>query len=573
MAAKRRAGEMTTLKSLWRKSWAGLFAIASFSLVINILKFAMPLYLIQVLDRVPASRSVETLVMLTIMVVIAVASGYALDIVRRKMLIRWGVWLGSQLGPRIVQRGLSGSVGGPDTREVEAALADVSRLRSFVSGYFVYWLDLIWSPLFVLGVFLIHPYLGLLAMASIALLLVFGILQDQLTREQRSVSSTAYREASEVIQSAGRHRESVTGLSLGRNLTTRWFNTEAGRLSERNKIEGRIQVFRLLMRGVADAQRIAMIGFGVWLVLMGQLTLGGIFAARIMAGFSFNLVEGAVRNWRRLTRTLRSYRDLSRFLGKEASTDVTLPDNLEDADLVVDNVSFKHPSQIAYMFRRLSFTLKPGEMLLISGQAAMGKTTLSRLLVGLLEPREGVVRLGEIEVSKIPDDLRARLFGYVPQNTELFNGSIFDNIGRFGQGSFSDVVAAAKLVGLHEFILQLHGGYDASVQLDAFTRFSGSQRKRIAIARALLGRPRLIILDEPTANLDAPSRRVLEAALADLKQSGSTVVVTQSVHSAQLSAMADKHLILGGSSKGVDLVDGAGKTDSAKVKSMLKSVK
>lgn len=534
----------------------------------NLLKFAMPLYLIQVLDRVPASRSIETLVMLTVMVVVAILCGLGLDIVRRKLLVNWGMWIERQFAPRMLHRGLADTTNGRQG-DIGRALADVTRLRSFVSGPLVSWLDVIFVPLFFLGVYLVHPLLGTIALTALGLLIMLGVMSDQLTREPRRASGDASREANSLVLAAEQNKESVGALSMAPTLTERWRVTASSRLEERERIEGRQIVFKTAVRGLSQFLRVAMIAVGVWLVVIGSLSFGGIFAARIMAGFGFTLAEKAVQNYRALREAKTSYDAVKQRLTDEDQALTSLLPGTEDAALILDDVNFRHPGERTDLYRHLSLELARGEVLLVNGTAGTGKTTLSRLLVGLVEPRHGQIRLGDVEIARLPSELRAGLIGYMPQHTELFAGTVRENIARMGDAPFEDVVSAAKLVGIHDLIIHLPDGYDTLITGDNFG-LSGSERKRIALARAMFGRPRLIVLDEPSANLDSASRRILETAISTLKNEGSSIVITQSIHSGQITRLADRFLILGGKSH--EITENSGRSAEERARNGLRSV-
>ncbi|AGT08233.1 alkaline protease secretion ATP-binding protein [Paracoccus aminophilus JCM 7686] len=553
----------------WRASRPGLVTVMVFTTIFNLLKFAMPLYLVQVLDRVPASRSIETLVMLTVLVVIAILCGLALDVVRRRLLVNWGMWVERQFGPRMLHRGLSETRAARQASEISRALTDVTRLRSFICGPMASWLDVIFAPLFFLGVWMVHPVLGLIGLIALALLIAVGVASDLLTREPRRVSGDAQREASSLVTAAEQNKESVGALAMAPILTERWRRTASSRLDERERIEGRQILFRTMIRGLNQFLRIAMIAAGVWLVVHGAMTLGGIFAARIMAGFGFSLAEKALRNYRNLREAMTSYGALKERLTDEDVARTSVLPGTESAPVVIDKLTFRHAGARDDLFRRLSVTLACGEVLIISGTAGMGKTSLSRLLVGILEPRHGQIRLGDVELARLPSDLRATLVGYMPQHTELFAGTVRENIARMGEGSFADVVAAAKLVGIHELIVGLVDGYDTEITGDTFG-LSGSERKRIALARAFYQMPRLIVLDEPTANLDAPSRRIVEGAIRAATAAGSSIIITQSIHSARLARLADRFLILG--AKSPEIAENSDRQAEERARNGLRSV-
>ena len=543
--ARRKVLHAPEIAAAWRISRPGLAAVVIFSVFVNALKFAMPLYLVQVLDRVPASRSIETLVMLTVIAVSAIATGLALDVIRRRLMLQWGAWIERRFGPILLERQFNESTLDRSV-EVGGGLEILSRIRNFLSSSAVFWLDLLWAPVFVLGVYIIHPLLGTVAVISLMLLIVLGVMMDYFTRQPRKASFQAGRTANDLLSAAERNRESVGALTMGKSLAERWREAFSDRLDERERIDGRSQAFRVTMQGLGQFLRIAMLGIGVWLLLEDALTIGAIFAARIMAGFAFNLVERAARNWRGMREAIASYRSLQSRLAQDPTAAPSVPESAMRGNLEIDLVTHKYPGQRDDVIRRLSLTLQPGELLAINGPAASGKTTLSHLLVGLLEPRHGHIRLGDIDIQRLPPEKRARLIGYLAPQTELFDGTIRENIARMGDGSFDAVVEAAKRVGIHELIVRLPLGYDTPIDSDTFGPLSSSQRKRIAMARAIYEAPQLVVFDEPSANLDRPSRRLMEAALAELKEAGSIIVVTQAIESPQINRMADMVLTLGG---------------------------
>ncbi|CAM4170904.1 type I secretion system permease/ATPase [Palleronia rufa] len=544
MARRRKAGERSTIDRLWRASRGGLAVVLIFSAFVNVLKFAMPLYLLQVLDRIPASRSLETLVMLTAITAVALAAGYALDIVRGRMMGRWSAWIEANLGPEIMRLG-TGYGDARDEQNTDQALTDLAAVSRFAGRSMLRWLDLIWAPVFIFGVYLIHPVLGFVAIGATALLVLMGVLQDRTTSPSRRAASAARRDGGELVRTLDRNRESVGGLQMGENLTAQWRRKETGRLVERQTTDARGDMFRTLMGGLGQYMRIGLLAVGVWLVVLDQISLGSIFAARVMAGFGFRLVEGAVRNWRGTREARDAYVRLVKHLSPADAAPVSVLKGIETAPMVLDSVGHRYPYQRNSLFRRLSLSIEPGEFLLITGPAGAGKTTLTRILVGLIAPRYGTARLGDVDVTRLPPDMRGRLIGYMPQHTELFDATIRENIARMGDAPLEEVVEVAKLVGIHDFVVELPEGYDTVIGSGNSGILSGSQRKRIGMARAFFGHPRLIVLDEPSANLDSPSRRVMEAAMKSRRAAGATIIATQAIDSPRLSRLADRNLTLG----------------------------
>ncbi|TKB50783.1 MAG: ATP-binding cassette domain-containing protein, partial [Mesorhizobium sp.] len=303
----------------------------------------------------------------------------------------------------------------------------------------------------------------------------------------------------------------------------------------RNRVDGFLQRERLNARGSSlDAAiralnrcvYIILLASGIWLFLNDSASLGGVFAARLIASFAYRMVERAVRELRSLIEAREGYSKIKAELAKPSDLEPSLLPGTPLGSLVLDEVTFRHAGSRADVFRKLSLSLAPGELLLVVGRAATGKTTLARLLIGLLKPRTGQIRLGDMNITRLPDYVRAGAIGYLPQHVELFEGTVAENIARFQQSSIDDVVSAAKIAGIHDVIIRLGQGYDTL--LNDSVGLSGSERKRVALARALFRAPRLIVLDEPFANLDAASKKTLESAARLMKDAGSSIIITMS---------------------------------------------
>lgn len=526
----------------WRRSAPGLAAVAFFSVFLNLLKFATPLYMLQVLDRVPASRSVETLVLLTAVALLAIAASLALETIRQQMLARWAQWTEDLVAPRLLQAHLA--AGTLDGEGAQAdAIGDVQRLRTLQSKTLAFWLDAAWAPVFILGVYVVSPALGHLAAVSLVLLALLGIVQERVLRDPRREAQAAGSEAREVVANARRQSETVRGLSMGDALAHRWRETAVRRSDERMRAEARAAFMRTAMRALGEGMRIGIVALGVYLFVEGAISLGGVFAARVMAGFGYRLAERAARNAQAAREGVSGYRAIMRQLKRLEDVPPASPLVSPRAALRFEDVWFRYPGRGGSALKGVDAFVAPGEMLLVAGNAGSGKSTFARLAVGLLEPRRGQVLLGETAVTRIRGEERLALVGYMPQHTELFPGTVRENIARMGEGAFEDVVAAARRAGIHETIVRLPQGYDTLLTEEPGF-LAGSERKRIAFARAIYGAPRLVVLDEPLANLDRPARRSLEGAIRALKSEGCAVIVTQASRSSRLAALAERSLAL-----------------------------
>lgn len=529
------------LRRAWRASFPGLAAVAIFSVAINILKFATPLYLLQVLDRIPASRSVETLAMLTIVTVLAIAAGVALEAVRRRMLANWGRWIEQSFAPQLIRDAVDAKEG--DREGLQSALDDVGRAGALARRC-QHFFDVLLAPIFFAGLFYMHPVLGWIGVGSLALLLAFAAFREVATKEPRRSARDAAARTEEVVTSVAAARETAVAHGMGSVLAERWLRARQASDGLRADRESRAALFVAMVTGVGRLARIGIVAAGAYLLLNEQLTIGGMFASRVLAGFGLSLFERAVRDWTVLRDGVAGYRRTKARLLETAVAPAAFEGDVAQDPIVLDAVSFRHRGQRQDLYHRFSMRIEPGEVVAVTGAAATGKSTLSRLLVGLLEPRFGQIRLGDVVITRLPEAVRAKLIGYMPQHTELFRGTVRENIERLGAGPMELVAEAARLVDMHERIVRLPLGYDTVIGPD-YEGLSGSERKRIALARAFYGWPRLVVLDEPAANLDRIARRSMEAAVSELKEHGSSVVVTQAIPSPRMNEIADRTLVLG----------------------------
>jgi PrtD family type I secretion system ABC transporter len=531
------------MRAAWAASAPGLLVIFIFSVFINILKFAAPMYLLHVLDRVLASRSIETLIMLTIAVLAAIAAAVSLEAVRRRMFARWGIWIEQRFGSILLERSLNQSPS-IDFATARQSLSDLTTLRSFATRRAAAWIDVVWAPLFFIGVYMIHPLLGIITLVAVGVLIVAGIVQELISRNSRRAARQASGAAGQIVLGAERNIETIGALSMSANVIDKWRRSVGIHHDERDRSDASATFYAMIRRGIGMFLRIILIAVGIWLVIQNALTIGGMFAARLMAGFGYRIVEQAARNWVNLQEAVVAYNNIKKTIEVDHSADVSFGSTIFSSSIMLDDISFRYQSGRDYVFRRFKLELRPGELVLIIGRAATGKTTISRLLVGRLTPNRGRINIGGIELMRLPPEVRAELIGYLPQHAELFNGTVRQNIARMSEGAFEDVVAAANRAGVHETILRLPQGYDTEISDDEII-LSGSERKRIALARAFYKSPRLLVLDEPYANLDQPSRKILERALREFKNEGVSIVVTQTAQSPRLQKYAGIVVTLG----------------------------
>ena len=513
---------------------------ALFSLAINLLLLAAPLYMLQVFDRVLASRSDETLLVLTAATVGALALMAFLDALRARLLAAAAVSLDRRLGPRVID-GLVARAGRLGGAAYVTGLRDVGTLRAFLSGQGLLALfDAPWLPLFLALVFLFHPLLGAVASAGAVLMLLLAWLNERLTRRPLEAAQAAARRAGRFIDGSLRNAEVVSALGMLPAVTRRWATLNDSALLSQFRAGGVGGSFGGATKLTRQLVQTAVLGVGAWLVIAQDVTPGVMVAATVILGRALAPIETLVAGWRALVEARASWRSLRELLSNETSeTKTALPPPTGQVE--VDRVTFAFPRAERPVVRGVSFGLEPGESLGVIGPSASGKSTLLRLVLGVWKPASGAVRLDGADACAWPRERLGAHVGYVPQDVELFAGTVAENIARLGEPDAGAVVRAAQRAHAHEMILRLPDGYDTDIG-EAGQGLSPGQRQRIALARALYGDPRLVVLDEPNANLDHAGDEALVATLDQLKKDRITVLIV--AHRPSLLRNVDKLLVL-----------------------------
>jgi PrtD family type I secretion system ABC transporter len=526
--------------SACRLSFGCVFA---FSFGINTLLLTVSLYMMQVYDRVLGSRHLDTLLYLTLIALLALLVLGLLEVVRSRILINTSTWLERKLARAVVVQSMGEAVLG--AARGGDALRDLREIRAFLGGPGILLLfDAPWMPLFLGAIYLLHPILGVVATGAAILLFGLGVLNDLLARRPLHAASDAGRRGARQIDAGYRNAEIVDALGMVPALVDRWerHNDEAMRLQalasrRAGTLFGISKSFRLSVQAL-------LLGAGAWLVVDQELTGGAMIAASIILARALAPVEQAIGAWKQVVAARTAYRRLAAALARPAVRPTTMALPTPRGDVRVERVRYAAPGSNRLLLRDMSFALAAGESVAILGPSGAGKSTLARLLIGTAAPSAGEVRLDGAEL--FPRD-RARIgphVGYLPQSVELFSGTVAENIARLS--AVPDpalVVEAAAVADCHEMILRLPNGYDTEIG-EAGAHLSAGQRQRIALARAVYGDPRLVVLEEPNANLDAEGEQALTNALVALKRRGATVVVIS--HRPGLLHHCDKILMLRG---------------------------
>lgn len=529
------------LKVAIRACLPGTFAAVIISMFINATMLAMPIYSMQIYDRVLASRNETTLLLLTLIVLIFLVLYGILEYARSGVLVRSSVAF-----ERVLRRPLFDAMMraelDPERRQGQQLIRDAEAIRdSLASGTVAIICDLPWTPLFVLLCYFMHPVLGMIALVGAVVLFALAVLTEILTKRGVDQSSRLSNDASTFAASALRNGEVVRGLGMGDTVLERWSGQQSAAVAA-NVASAELTAALVAMSKFARiAVQTGVLAAGAWLAIEKQISPGAMMAASIIIGRALAPVEQIVGQWKRIVGCRSAYRRLRHLMNEfpQKAAPVSLP--VPQGQIEVENVAIVPPAAAKPSVRGVSFSVQPGESVAIVGSSGSGKSSLARALAGVWELRAGEIRIDGAALNQWDRNKLGKSVGYLPQDVELFAGTVADNIARLADVDSRAVVAAAKAAGAHDVILRLPQGYDTPIG-EGGLALSGGMRQRVGLARALYGDPRLIVLDEPNSNLDEEGERALGQAIAAMKEAGRTLVVV--THRPQLLAYVDKVLVM-----------------------------
>lgn len=499
---------------------AVLFWAFAVSAGINLLMLTSPLYMLQIYDRVIAARHVDTLLYLSLMAAVALAIYAVLEGVRSIVGIRLGAWLERRLAGPLV----AATVGNGGGRGVPA-LRDIATVRgAFAGGALWPLLDAPWSVLFYGVAFLIHPWLGWCGVAGGLVLLAIAGVNELASRRHLKAAGQQTIAAIGEADAAVRNADAILAMGMLPSFLARWLTSSETALAHHERAGHRSALLGASAKAVRIGLQVATLGLGAYLATRGELGAGAMVAASIIVARAVAPLEQSIASWRTIVTAQAAWARLSRLLQEDGAAADRMRLPRPAGRLTVDRAVYGAVPGAEPILRQVSFSLDAGQSLAVIGPSGAGKSTLLRLLVGSLEPQAGQVRLDGAAIAHWAEADKQRYIGYLPQDVELFNASVRDNIARFTDASDEEVVQAAQLAGAHEMILALPQGY-ATIVGAGGVALSGGQRQRIGLARALFGDPRLVVLDEPNAHLDQEGEQALQAALRALQEAGVTVVL------------------------------------------------
>jgi PrtD family type I secretion system ABC transporter len=498
--------------------------------------------MMQVYDRVMSSRSIETLLLLTLMATVALVVQGALEVVRSRLMVRVSNWLDARLGGELLVGDIALALQRTGFRSA-GGLRDLATFRGFLTGPNVFpILDAPWVPIYLIVIFILHPVLGWISSLGAGALFALAFFSERLTREAGQRGGQAARDAQLQADLFVRNANVVEAMGMMPNLIQRWQAANRTAFQLQGAASDQMGVIAAVSRFLRMLLQTVMLGTGTYLAIEHEATGGAIMGASIIMGRALAPVEQAIGAWKALVGARIAYQRLKALLEatppRGEKTQLPAP----AGHLSLEGVVFAQQGHKEPVIKNVSFELPAGEMLAVIGASAAGKSTLAQLIVGNWKPHRGQVRLDGADLANWDADQLGRYLGYLPQDVELFDGTVRDNIARLGPGSDDEVIEAAQNACVHEMILRMPEGYDTPIG-NGGSALSGGQRQRIALARALFGDPKLIVLDEPDASLDSGAENRLVETLMGLKGKATVILIT---HRLSLLNLADRVLMMRG---------------------------
>jgi len=512
-----------------------------FSFFINLLMFVSPLYMLQIYDRVITSRNETTLLGITAIAAFLLLVYAILEMLRSRILVRAGLLFDDKIAAPVFDAVHRSNLRQPNGGHVQA-LRDVDTVREFLTGAgLISFCDAPWFPVFVAAAFFLHPWFGFIALAGSAIILSLTLLNEVLTKKQLNLASQAGMQASQSAQATFRNGEVLHAMGMLGALRSKWtkhheevLGWQAVASDRAGVIVASTKFFRLFLQT-------AILGTGAYLAIHREISPGAMIAASILIGRALQPIELAVGSWKGFVAARGAFARLKTIFQVAGAEPERMSLPRPKGSLSIEGLVAAAPGQKLPILRNVNFSLNAGEVVGVVGPSAAGKSSLARVLVGVWPIASGAVRLDGSDLSHWNPQELGQYLGYLPQDVELFGGTIAQNIARFQDIDNEAVIAAASLAGCHELIQQLPDGYNTQIGEGGQT-LSGGQRQRIGLARALYGKPSLVVLDEPNANLDAAGEEALLQAIQRLKALGTTVVIV--THKVNILAVVDKILIM-----------------------------
>lgn len=500
-------------------------SIMSFSLVINLLMLTGSLFMLQIYDRVLPSRSIPTLIALTILIIVLYAFMGVLEFIRSRILVRIGLTLDDKLGQNSFSQWLRQSIqiGG---KQKYFPLNDLKSLRQFLSGPGpVSLFDMPWVPIYLFIIFMFHFYLGLLALGGAVIVFSLALMNELSTKNSINEANIRDSEASGFASLSQRNAESITAMGMEANIKKYWHGLHQNALLLQTSTSDKAGAFTSLSKMFRMFLQSAVLAVGAWLAIEQEITPGTMIAASIIMGRALAPIDLAIGQWKGFVTARSAYKQLKLLFDNIPNHDEKLELPEPNAKLQISELYVRLQPQNITILENINLSIGPGQALGIIGPSASGKSTLAKTIVGIVQPSGGNVRLDGATLSQWDMNELGKYIGYLPQNIELFNGTVKQNIARFDPtATDEEIVHAAKYAFVHDVITKMPQGYETEIGVGgAF--ISGGQKQRVAMARALFRDPKFVILDEPNANLDSEGDLALTNTIKGIKDRGNIAIV------------------------------------------------
>ena len=528
------------LKDAISKSKRCIWYAAFFSCFVNILMLTPPMYMLQLYDRVVTSRSLSTLFFLTLIVMILFVMMGIFEVLRSRILIVFATQLDKTLSERVYDAIFKLSSRHPG-RVSSQAMSDLNAIKQYMStnGIFAF-LDAPWLPIYILILFLFHPAYGWFALASAIVLFGIALLNENATKNGLKKSNESNRAAMRLIDMNLRNTEVINAMGMNEALKKNWKERHKAFLDSHALSSAEAGLYSNISKTMRVMSQSLMLGLGAYLVVMMEVTPGMMIAGSIIMGRALAPLDLLIASWKQYKNTRESYERLDKFLADfpVERDKLSLPN--PQGSIACEAVTLVPPGAKAASLMGVSFELKAGDMCALIGPSAAGKSSLARAVLGIWPLAHGVVRIDGADINQYYSDALGQHVGYVPQDVELFEGTVAENIARFGEIDSEAIVEAAKKANVHEMILRLPDGYDTKLGAGGMS-LSGGQRQRVALARALYKNPKIIVLDEPNASLDEEGEKALYSSLLEIKGKATIILIT---HKLNVLQAVDKIAVL-----------------------------
>lgn len=537
-----RSAPENSLKQALAACRDSFFFVGFFSLFINALMLVPTFYMLQVYGRVITSGSLTTLVMLTLIMTALVVTLGSLEWIRSRIMVRVSTRLDVLLSRQVYKASFRRALDSGGMDASAQSLNDLTGLRQFLSGNGLFaFFDAPWIPIYITVMFVFHPWFGWVATGSALLLLGLAFLNERLTGPLLAQANREHIGATLYTTKNLRNAEVIESMGMLETLMDRWGRRQRNVLLLQSVASNRGAMVSTLSRTFRLLVQSLVLGLGAYLAVDHQVGAGMVFAGSVLLGRALAPIDLIIGSWKGFIAARSQYSRLNDILEKQQAQPDCMPLPAPEGHVKVENLVVSAPGSKTPILKNISFSVPAGCRVGIIGPSAAGKSTLARALIGVWPPQHGVVRLDGADISAWNKHELGPHIGYLPQDIELFEGSIGQNIARFAEVDSAQVILAARSAGVHDMILQLPDGYDTVIGSEGMM-LSAGQRQRIGLARALYGNPRLIVLDEPNSNLDDVGDRALAAALHQLKQAGATVFVI--THRTNIVSQLDRLLVM-----------------------------